>query len=61
MWKTEDLASEVHAYPLNDSKPHEMTMGCPCQPKIDLSLNRPVVTHMAFDGRHLVEDLRGSN
>ena len=45
----------VHVIPLNDLKEHVQESTCECGPQAKIVEGGMVITHMAFDGRHLVE------
>ena len=52
-----DKKNVCHVYPINDSARHILKgYFCECNPKVEIQPNKALlVTHMAFDGRHLFE------
>jgi hypothetical protein len=45
-----------HITPIDDTKPHEESTTCECEPRVEKQLNGDfLVVHFAFDGRHAVE------
>ena len=46
-----------HVLPINDSEPHEESTTCKCEPKVLHVDGNMIIIHMAFDGRHLIEEI----
>jgi hypothetical protein len=44
----------VHVIPINDLRPHEESLACPCRPRRNVGQPN-VVVHNSFDGREIVE------
>jgi hypothetical protein len=52
-----------HAYPVNDSRPHDVENGgsCECGPKVEFLDNGNItVVHNAWDGREIIEEIENS-
>jgi hypothetical protein len=47
---------EGHVLPSGEE--HEISLACPCEPRIENDENGRLVIHMAFDGRHALEQAR---
>ena len=43
--------------PINDLKKHDEGGMCACYPNIIFENGEMIVIHMAFDGRHLIEEV----
>lgn len=46
----------IHVLPIDDLKPHDISSTCWCTPKVKQEGRGFVVTHVAEDGRELVEE-----
>jgi hypothetical protein len=49
--------SDVHVYPVNDLREHEISRDCPCSPREDEE-EPSLVIHNSWDGREKFERLR---
>ena len=50
-----------HVTPTNDLFPHnEIGTLCDCKPEVEFVEDRIVVTHNAWDGRDLIDEVEGS-
>jgi len=47
----------IECLPINDSQKHDTGGMCTCCPNIIFESGEMIVIHMAFDGRHLVEEV----
>ncbi len=43
--------------PIEDIKEHEEGSTCSCLPKVIFHNGEMIIVHMAFDGRHLIEQV----
>jgi hypothetical protein len=46
----------IECVPINDSKSHTGQV-CDCRPNVTVKKGEIIVVHMAFDGRHLIEEV----
>ena len=54
MWTTTygpDGVRRVHVFPLNDTKSHELSVGCHCQPRVENVEKGVIVVHNSYDWR----------
>lgn len=49
--------SIVHVIPVDDLKEHTKETTCACEPRVDVVEGGMIVVHMAYDGRHLIEQV----
>lgn len=49
----------IEVVPIQDTEPHTYNGGCKCMPGIDINsvAGQIIIVHMAFDGRHLIEQV----
>lgn len=47
----------IECLPIDDSQKHDSGGVCTCCPNIIFENGEMIVIHMAFDGRHLVEEV----
>lgn len=45
----------IHIYPINDTKEHEMSTTCKCDPTVEIQYGEDIVIHNSFDGQEGVE------
>lgn len=44
-----------HVTPINDERPHEESITCECQPRVEFVNGNTIVIHSSFDGREGLE------
>jgi hypothetical protein len=54
-YKPHEIPLHMHAIPLEDLKPHEELMECPCGPSIEFVRNGFLMLHHAYDNREAAE------
>lgn len=47
----------IECVPIDDLEPHGRGIECKCCPEVVFGDGEMIVVHMAFDGRHLIEQV----
>mgnify|MGYP003402591777 CR=1 FL=1 len=55
-WEVIKLVNAVHVIPLNDTSPHFETLECPCKASIEITRQKTLVVHNAWDWREYLKE-----
>ena len=48
-------SKQHHCHPIDDEKPHDLTLVCACEPRIEIINGHYLVVHNAYDRRVAIE------